>query len=225
MLYTYILTFIFGACIGSFLNVCIFRIPNKESIIYPGSKCPSCSAPIRFYDNIPIISYLFLKGRCRGCGAHISFRYIFVEILTGCFSLFLFLKFGFTIEAIINFIFISTLIIITFIDLDHLITPDGIILPGIPIFLVTSSIFLPMITFLDSIAGLFTGSGILFLIALFFKIFMKKDAMGGGDIKLQAMIGAFIGWKGALFGIFAASIFGTVIGFIYILSKFNICWD
>ncbi len=129
-----VFAFIFGAVVGSFLNVCIFRIPAKISIIKPFSQCPHCHHPIRFYDNIPLISYIVLMGKCRDCGSKISWRYPLVELITAVISLLLFLQFGLTMQFLIFFIFTAVLIVIAFIDLDHQIIPDVLTLPGIPVF-------------------------------------------------------------------------------------------
>ena len=156
--------FIFGAAIGSFLNVCIFRLPAKTSIVKPDSQCPHCHKSIRYYDNIPLISYVVLRGKCRDCGGKISWRYPLVELITALLALLLFLKFGLTLTFLTYFIFTAVLIVITFIDLDHQIIPDIITLPGIPIFFL-AAIFLVKIPWLDSLLGLLIGGGVLFTIA------------------------------------------------------------
>jgi len=211
-----IFTFIFGACIGSFLNVCIYRIPVSKSIIRPRSMCLNCGATIRFYDNIPIVSYLWLKGKCRHCGATISIRYPLVEIMSGLLALCIYLKYGVTPQAIIYFAFIAVLVVITFIDIDHRIIPDVISLPGIPIFF-AASLSLPTITYLDSLLGILAGGGILYLVAFIYNLLTKKEGMGGGDIKLLAMIGALIGWKGVFFTIFVSSAVGALSGMALML--------
>ncbi len=219
-MYSYLLeiiTFIFGTCIGSFLNVCIYRLPASKSIVHPRSMCPECKNMIRSYDNIPILSYLLLKGKCRYCDAVISFRYPLIEIITGAFSLCVFLKFGLTLEGLIYFAFIASLIVITFIDLDHRIIPDVISLPGIPIFF-AASFALPSVTYIDSLIGILTGGGSLFLVAWIYNLITKKEGMGGGDIKLLAMIGALVGWKGVLFTIFVSSAVGTLSGIAVMLQ-------
>ncbi len=211
-----LIVFIFGACIGSFLNVCIFRIPQKVSIVFPGSFCPICKKDIPFYCNIPILSYLFLRGRCSGCKTPISPRYPLVEILTGGFCVFLFLKFGLTLPFLFWFTFICVLLVISFIDVDHQIIPDIISLPGIFIF-ASSAAFIPEMTITDSLFGIFVGGGILYTIAfLYFKL-RNTQGMGGGDIKLIAMIGAATGLKGILFTIFTGSFIGTFGGICAIL--------
>jgi leader peptidase (prepilin peptidase)/N-methyltransferase len=212
-----VFTFIFGLCIGSFLNVCIYRLPAAKSISHPRSSCPSCGELIRFYDNIPVLSYLILRGRCRFCRVSISLRYPVVEILCGLFALITFVKFGLTLEALIYFIFIASLLVITFIDIDHQIIPDVITLPGIPIFFV-ASFGLPDIKYLESLLGILVGGGSLLLVAWTYNLVTKKEGMGGGDIKLLAMIGAVIGWKGVLFTIFVASAVGTISGMLVMLK-------
>jgi leader peptidase (prepilin peptidase)/N-methyltransferase len=158
-----------------------------------------------------------LRGRCRFCKERISFRYPVVEILTGLFALVTFLKYGITLEALIYYVFVSALIVITFIDIDHQIIPDIITLPGIPLFFL-ASFALPGITYIDSIIGVFAGGGSLFLVAWIYHLVTKKEGMGGGDIKLLAMIGALIGWQGVLFTIFVASAVGTISGILVMLK-------
>lgn len=213
----YILTFIFGSIVGSFLNVCIHRLPEGKSIVFPPSACPNCSKPIAFYDNVPIISYIILLGRCRNCKKAISMRYPFVELLTGLFSIALLKTFGISLELPIYFIFISSLIVITFIDMQHQIIPDVISLPGIGIGLVISY-FLPL-GMLNSAVGILLGGGGLFLIAISYQAITGREGMGGGDIKLLAMIGAFLGWQSIIITIFAGSFVGSVIGTILMIAK------
>ena len=215
---TEIVVAIFGLCIGSFINVCIYRIPQKKSIVSPGSRCPDCETPIRFYDNIPVISYLWLKGKCRYCGVRISARYPMVEILSGAFAFLISLKFGISIEGLIWYAFTSVLLLITYIDHDHQIIPDVITLPGIPIAFL-ASLFLPQISWLESVLGILIGGGILYLIAVLYTLLTKKEGMGGGDIKLLALIGAAIGWKGVLFTIFLASLVGAVSGILVMIQQ------
>jgi leader peptidase (prepilin peptidase)/N-methyltransferase len=212
----YITIFLYGLCVGSFLNVCIHRLPLSKSLKSPPSNCPKCSSPIRFYDNIPVVSFVLLKGRCRHCKNRISFRYPFVEILGGLFALFIYFKYGLTVEALVYYIFIVALIVITFIDIDHQIIPDVISLPGIPIGFL-ASFALPSITFIDSLIGILAGGGILFIVLWAYKLFTGVEGMGGGDVKLLAMIGALIGWKGVIFTIFISSITGTIIGLLIML--------
>lgn len=211
-----LLIFFIGACIGSFLNVCIYRIPASLSIVRPGSMCPACGSSIRFYDNIPILSYLWLRGKCRFCGEKISIRYPVVELLTGLAAYAIFVKCGITIESLIYFTFVAALILVSGIDFDHKIIPDIVSLPGIPIGLV-ASLGLPSVSFLDAFIGVLVGGGILYALAWGYHAMTGKEGMGGGDIKLLAMIGAFIGWQGVLVTIFISSAVGTVIGITVML--------
>ena len=207
---------LFGACIGSFLNVCIYRIPENKSIVFPGSFCPNCNKSIPFYCNVPILSYIFLRGRCKFCKQPISIRYPLIEVLTGLFAILLFHKFGLTPAMIYWFVFISVLITISFIDIDHQIIPDIISLPGILIF-ASSFYFLPEMTIKDTLLGVLAGGGSLYAIAFFYYLLRKQEGMGGGDIKLLAMIGAATGIKGVAFTIFAGSLFGTLFGILIML--------
>jgi leader peptidase (prepilin peptidase) / N-methyltransferase len=213
-----ILSFIFGACIGSFLNVCIYRIPAGLSIVHPGSRCPHCKSPVVFYDNIPILSYLLLMGKCRKCKTPISIRYPFVEFLVGFFALACTLSFGPTLHGLVVFIFIATLITITFIDLDHRIIPDTISLPGIPLFFL-AAFAVPAVTWRASAIGIVAGGGSLFAVAWVYQHITGRQGMGGGDIKLLAMIGAMVGWQGILFTLFAASAIGTLAGVLAMIHS------
>ncbi len=213
-----IVSIIFGAMIGSFLNVCIFRLPKEESIIWPGSHCPQCKKPIKFYDNIPLVSYILLGGKCRYCKGPISLQYPLVEGITALSSLFLYMKFGPSVSYLIYFALVAALIVITVIDLYHQIIPDGISLPGIGVGLLTSLIN-PHITFLDSLIGVLLGGGSLFLVATFYQWLFKREGMGGGDVKLLAMIGAFLGWKAVILTILLSSLIGSITGLLIMVLK------
>lgn len=213
-----ILIFVFGLCIGSFMNVCIYRIPLSKSIVTPRSMCPGCGRLISAYDNIPIISYIFLGGKCRKCKIPISLRYPLVEIISGLTALAVFMRFGISAEGAIYFAFVSALLIITFIDIDHRIIPDTISLPGIPAGFLLASLLLPTVTYKASLVGILIGGGSLLAVAWIYNLITKKEGMGGGDIKLLAMIGAFTGWKGVLFTIFVASATGTLAGIAVMLK-------
>ena len=202
---------IVGAIIGSFLNVCIWRIPREESIVFPASHCPACSHPIRFFDNMPIISWLILRGRCRDCGASISPRYPLVEALTAALAVLLFWKYGFSLQLLCAFLFTAALIVITFIDIDYQIIPDVISLPGIPLCFL-AAVFVMGVPFLESLIGILVGGGILYVIAVGYEWITKREGMGGGDIKLLAMLGAFFGWKSLLFIVLCSSLTGAVVG-------------
>lgn len=214
-----IILFIFGACIGSFLNVCIFRIPLKKSIVFPASFCPECKKNIPYFCNIPILSYIFLQGQCKYCKTHISLRYPLVELLTAVFTVFLFLNFNLTFPMFFWLSFVCVLIVVSFIDFDHQIIPDVISIPGMVIF-ASSAFFLPEMSIKDVLMGIFAGGGILYIVALVYFKLRKKQGMGGGDIKLLAMIGAAMGIKGVMFTLFFGSLFGTAAGiFSIFLAK------
>jgi len=207
-----------GAVIGSFLNVCIYRIPRSMSIVFPGSQCPNCKASIPFYDNIPILSYLFLKGKCRFCHNPISLRYPIVEFINMFFYILLFYKFGASLATVVYCIFVSLLIVISFIDLDFRIIPDSLSISGI-IMGFLSSFFLDGMTPIQSLLGILIGGGFLFAVAVIYEKVTHKEGMGGGDIKLIAMIGAFTGWHGIPFVILASSFVGAALGIIYIIVE------
>jgi len=210
--------FVFGLIVGSFLNVCICRLPKNESIVSPPSHCPGCSYQIRWYDNIPLLSYLLLRGKCRGCGAHISLQYPLVELLNAVLTLLLFLRFGPTPAFAALFLFCSALVVITFIDIEHQIIPDEISLPGVVIGFLLSFV-IPGHTWLNSLLGILLGGGSLLLVAWAYHRFTGKEGMGGGDIKLLAMMGAFLGWKAVLFIVFASSLLGSVFGVTIMLLQ------
>lgn len=213
-----VVSIIFGAMVGSFLNVCIHRLPKEESIVRPGSHCPKCKTPIRFYDNIPLLSYLLLGGKCRHCKAPISIQYPIVEAITALSSFFLFITFGVSLSFFYYFSFVAALIAITVIDLYHQIIPDVISLPGIVIGLL-GSLVIPQITFWSSLIGVISGGGSLFLVATVYQWLFKREGMGGGDVKLLAMIGAFLGWKAVILTIFLSSFIGSIIGITVMLIK------
>jgi leader peptidase (prepilin peptidase)/N-methyltransferase len=213
----FIWVFIIGLAVGSFLNVCIVRLPKGESLIRPGSHCPICNSPIRFYDNVPLLSYLVLRGKCRQCKTSISLRYFLVEALSGLMGLALFRTFGLRIEFAVYFLFFAALLVIVFIDLDTFTIPDVITLPGI-LAGVGASFLLPRMSLLQSVIGLVAGGGILFLVAWGYQALRKREGIGGGDIKLLAMIGAFLGLPGVLFTLFASSLAGAVAG-VLLMSR------
>ncbi len=213
--------FVFGACIGSFLNVVIYRLPAEKSIVRPGSHC-ACGTPIAWHDNLPILSWFLLRGRARCCGRAYSFRYPFVELLTAALFLAAWLHFP-PAKALCGMIFLSALVAATFIDLDHLIIPDvftlGAGVLGVALsFLVPSlhghagDIFLidSMRSGIDSLQGLLVGSGVVLWIALLAEAALKKEAMGFGDVKFAGAIGAFCGWQGAVFAVFGGAVVGVV---------------
>ncbi len=201
---------------GSFANVCIYRIPLNKSIVHPPSSCPQCGGRIRYYDNIPVISYLFLLGRCRQCKASVSWRYPLVEILMALLSLALFIRFGYHPQYFLFLLFAGTLLTLSFIDLDHKILPDVLTLPGIAVGWAVS--FLPGgISWLDSLIGLVSGGGALYLVATLYARITGREGLGGGDMKLLAMIGAWLGWISLPLIVLMSSLSGAVIGSVFIL--------
>src|SRR6266545_6548991 len=212
--------FIFGALAGSFLNVCILRIPSGDSIVSPPSHCPKCKAAIAFYDNVPLLSYLILRGQCRSCSVRISPRYLAVELLTALLALALYDRFGFGFSFFVSFVLVGALIVISFIDLDVRIVPDVISLPGIIVGLALSvaGYFLvsgesPIVPSpVSSLLGILAGGGFLLATAWIYEKITGVEGMGGGDIKLLAMIGAFLGWPSIPITLFFASLVGSVVG-------------
>jgi leader peptidase (prepilin peptidase)/N-methyltransferase len=203
-----------GLFIGSFLNVCIYRIPRSESIVWPGSRCPVCGTPIKPWDNIPVLSYLFLRGKCRHCRTRIKLRYPLVEALSALLALALYTRFGLSTVFVIYYLFACALIVVTFIDLDFQIIPDRISLGGIAVGLVL--VYWLPISYKDALIGLAVGAGSLMLIIYGYYFLTKRQGMGGGDVKLLGMIGVFTGWQGVAFTIFTASLIGSVVGLTWI---------
>ena len=211
--------FLFGAIVGSFLNVVILRLPEENSsIAFPPSLCPRCKTTIRWYDNIPLLSYILLRGKCRACGCSISCQYPLVELSTALLTLALYRTFGISYDLFFYFLFTAALLVITFIDLHHQIIPDSISLPGIVIGL-AGSFFSSQITWQDALIGAVAGGGFLYAIAFGYLLIRHQEGMGGGDIKLLAMIGAFLGWKSLLFVIFASSLTGSLVGIVMLLVQ------
>lgn len=218
--FPYAVLFLFGAIWGSFANVVIYRMPLGQSVVRPRSKCPKCQQPIYWYDNIPIFSWLYLRGKCRRCANPISIRYPLVEFIMGTvFSLALYFV-GWHLYLIEILIFLFSLITVVFIDIDHFILPDKFTLSGIVIGL-AGALLNPFDerTFLDSILGVVLGGGFLWAIAYFYYVFRKEEGMGGGDIKLIAWIGAVLGWKAVPFVIVSSSIIGAIAGGIAALKS------
>ena len=222
----YLLVVIFGLIIGSFLNVCIYRTPRNESLAYPGSRCTSCKKPIPWYDNIPLLSYLMLRGRCRVCHEKISFRYFAVELISALCFLIIFMNFRLNYIFWIYSLLTASLIVVTFIDLEFQIIPDRISIVGIFIGIILSIIFPGLQSaftwqraLLNSIIGALAGGGLIYLTGVLGQLAFKKESMGGGDVKLMAMIGAFLGWKMAMLIFFLAPFFGAPIGIYVKLIK------
>ncbi len=208
-----ILLAVFGLVIGSFLNVCIVRLPERRGLWRPGSACPECGTAIRWQDNVPVLSFVALRGRCRACGSRIPWRYPLVEILTsGLFAL-AYLRFGWSAQFGVSLALISALIVITGIDLAHQIIPDVITVPGIVVgFLL--NLGTGRVDWLDSLLGILAGGGTFFAIIL-----ASNGGMGGGDMKLGAMLGAFLGWKIALVSLLIAVLAGGAVAVVLLLLK------
>jgi len=203
---------VLGALVGSFLNVVILRLPEEdESIVLPPSHCPRCQALIRWYDNIPLLSFALLRGRCRHCQQPISWQYPFVELSMALLSYGLGHRFGISLSFVVYFVFCAALLAIIFIDLQHGIIPDVISLPGI-VAGFAASFLVPGHTWQASALGLLLGGGIFYAIAAGYYFLAGRAGMGGGDIKLLAMIGAFQGWQALPFVIFASALLGSVVG-------------
>jgi leader peptidase (prepilin peptidase)/N-methyltransferase len=211
------IAFCIGAAIGSFLNVCIYRIPADESVVHPGSRCPGCRTPIAWYDNVPIVSWLVLGGRCRRCHTAIASRYPFVEAATGGLALLALWRLGATPPALVAFAFTAALLLITFIDFDHFFIPDEVSLPGVLIGLGLAA--LPHgIGLANAALGAALGGGLLWLVAWGYERSTGTEGMGLGDVKLLAMIGAFLGWQAIPIVLVVASIGGSLAGVFVIFG-------
>jgi leader peptidase (prepilin peptidase)/N-methyltransferase len=215
----YALVALFGALIGSFLNVCIYRLPRGESIVWPGSHCPSCGGSIAWYDNVPVLSYLLLRGRCRTCRGPIAMRYPLVEAANAAGYVTIFWVFGASWTTILYGILFSGLLVVTGTDLTHKIIPNVVTVPGIVLGLLGAATVLPVGP-VNALLGVVVGGGILWALAWASPYLFGKEGMGGGDIKLLAMIGAFLGWKPALLTIMIGSLSGSLIGISLIASGF-----
>jgi leader peptidase (prepilin peptidase)/N-methyltransferase len=213
---TAIFSFLLGLVLGSFMNVCIYRLPQNESIVRPPSSCPHCGEQIRFYDNIPLVSYAILGGKCRRCRGKISWRYPTIELMTGFLSLALFIRYGPSYQYLVFLIFVAALVTISFIDLDYQIIPDVISIPGIGAGF-AAALLLGQISWVDSLAGIAAGGGSLYLVGIGYKSLTGKEGMGFGDVKLLAMIGAWMGWRPLLLTILISSLSGAVIGTAFLL--------
>lgn len=201
-----------GAIVGSFLNMVIARLPRKESLVLPPSHCLACMAPIRWYDNVPLLSYLWLRGRCRDCGSRIGWRYPLVEAVTGALFVLAVRQFGLTPQLVLALFLLSALVAVTAIDLEHQLIPDRITLPGITVGFL-GSLVTPRLVWVDSLLGILVGGGILFAI-----IMLSGGGMGGGDMKLAAMMGAFLGWKLTLVALFLGALLGGLVAMALLAS-------
>ncbi|MFC1646324.1 prepilin peptidase [Candidatus Omnitrophota bacterium] len=213
--------FVLGTVVGSFLNVCIYRMPREESIVKPRSHCPKCNKMVAWYDNIPLLSYIILGAKCRYCKNKISFQYFIVELLTGVMFILLYNSFGLSWLTLIYIIFVCGLIVATFVDFNFRIIPDEINIGGIILALILSLAYPQLHHTPNHLLGLFrcflgiiVGGGIIYLTGIIGDFIFKKETMGGGDVKLLAMIGAFLGWWPAIATFFMAPILGAVVGII-----------
>jgi leader peptidase (prepilin peptidase)/N-methyltransferase len=207
-----------GLIIGSFLNVCIHRLPKGESLVYPGSRCPACLTPIRPWENIPLVSFILLGGRCRTCRHPISWRYPLVEALTSVLFVLAVQRFGVTLETAFLLVFLCGLVVASFIDLDCYIIPNAVTLPGIPLGLL-AGILVGEPPFLDRLIGTLAGAGFLYLVLFYGGVFYGQDAMGEGDLNLIALVGAFLGWRAVVLTILVACLVGSAVGIALILTR------
>ena len=232
---------VFGLVIGSFLNVCIYRIPLGKSVVLPGSACPQCGTPIRPFDNIPVVSYLLLHGKCRSCGKPVSLQYPFVELLTAAAFTACAWKWGFAPPTFVNTILLSVVIILIFVDYRHRILPNVLTLPGIaagillsrwqalsyysdPLSVKAASLIWPgnphtILPWTGSVIGAAIGGGLLLIVGIGYEKLRKRQGLGMGDVKMMAMVGAFTGWPMALLAIFAGSLLGTVVGIFLMIFR------
>lgn len=225
-----IFSFVLGAMVGSFLNVCIYRIPRGLSVVRPRSKCPKCDNAIAWFDNLPIVSWLTLGAKCRHCGQPISWLYPLVEAITGTLFFLVFWRFGISVATPIYMLLAAALVLVTFVDLTDWTIPDEVTLPGIVIGIVVaalgmmlgreSGLFLhDQYSILNAIIGAVVGAGILYGLDKLALILLKKPGMGLGDVKLMAMLGAFFGWSGALMTIMFGAIVGSIFGIAMVLYQ------
>jgi len=207
------LAFVFGLVIGSFLSVCIYRIPKGDSVVSPPSHCPKCGAGIKWYDNIPVISYLLLKGRCRNCGERISPVYPIVEFLTGALTAGVFCKFGLSFDAFYYLLLVYYLIVVSFIDIKTMEVPVKLsyfaLLAGLIL-----SFFTQTHSFKEAVFGASLGAGIILFVIESYFVFTGKEGMGYGDANIMAVVGAFLGWKKVILTLFLASLVGAVYGIL-----------
>ena len=206
-----------GLIVGSFLNVCIYRIPRRESLVWPASHCTSCQRRLAWFENVPIVSWLVLRGRCRTCGAPISPMYPLVELATATVFVGGALVYGWTPLLVVRLAFACALIVLFAIDLRHRILPNVITLPGI-VAGFAASLFLPP-GWLSSMIGVLVGGGVLLAIAEIYYRTRGREGLGMGDVKMLAMIGAFLGWQLTLLTLVLASLFGSVVGVALLASR------
>jgi len=217
----YVLLFLIGLILGSFYNVLIYRLPRNISVVFPSSHCPECGAKIRWYDNIPLLSYLFLRGKCRECGERISVQYPLVELASGLLAVWSYWRWGASADALVYYLFFSALMVLSLIDLKFFILPDAITIPGTAVGF-ASSFFREDITPLQSLTGLLVGFLIPFVIYLYYVKVRKMEGLGFGDVKLLAFIGSVCGVYGVLSSLFLGSIVGLLFALPVILKSRNL---
>ncbi len=213
-----VMIFLMGACFGSFANVVIYRWPREESIVHPRSRCPQCASAIKFYQNIPIVSWVFLRGKCANCKTKISMRYPLVELLTAVLFAVCYLVSGLTLVTLNMCIFTALAVPCFFIDLKHMYLPDIMTIPGL-IFALLISVFNTDPNLMDASIGVVFGGGILWTLAFAYKRWRGIDGMGGGDIKLLAWIGALLGFQSVSIILLISSIAGTFVGAYFLMIK------
>jgi leader peptidase (prepilin peptidase) / N-methyltransferase len=206
-----IFLFILGLLLGSFANLLIYRLPKDQPWAWDRSRCKECGTVIKWYDNIPVLSWFLLRGRCRKCKTPYSFRYVIVELLTGVLFSLCYFYYGFSWLTLEYSIFCWMLVVVSFIDFDHMILPDEFTIGGIVIGLIGAALN-PERNFMESFIGVVVGGGFLWLLAYFYFVYSKKEGLGGGDIKLIAWIGAILGWKVIPFVITSSAILGSFVG-------------
>jgi leader peptidase (prepilin peptidase) / N-methyltransferase len=206
-----------GLAVGSFLNVCIYRIPRRESLLHPPSRCPACGQGLRWFDNVPVLGYAWLGGRCRACRAPISIRYPLVELVTMGVFLLHYVAFDWSALLAVRLLFACAMIVLFAIDLEHHLLPDVITLPGIAVGLLASLALPP--GFVDALIGMLVGGGVLWLIGEAYYRYAGQEGMGGGDVKMLAMIGAFLGWKQVVLTLVLSSVAGSIIGMLLLVTR------
>lgn len=219
------MSFVLGCCVGSFLNVCVYRIPREESVVTPRSHCPHCGKMIAWHDNIPLLSYLLLRARCRHCGGRISVRYFLIEGLVGVLFLLVWLRYGVDPKTPVYWMIMSGLVLGTFVDIEHMIIPDRVTLGGIAAGLVLSPL-IPSLHhattwkdgLLAAVIGAVAGAGLLWTVGVVGKWVFKKDAMGFGDVKLLGGLGALLGWESVLFTVMVSAVVGSLVGGALVLG-------
>lgn len=209
---------VLGLLVGSFLNVVIHRLPLRMSVVHPGSHCPKCRKPVKPWDNLPVLSWLLLLGKCRSCNTRIPFRYPMIEALTAFFFVISAALIHDPVRLVFVLLFGCAMIVITFIDLDHMIIPDSITLPGMAVG-VAAAFLGAVVDPKDAFVGILVGGGGLLALAAGYRAATGREGLGGGDIKLLGMVGAFLGPSGAFLTIMIGSIAGTLFACVYMLRS------